>query len=271
MTNTVVGNATLGDTLFCRRSVTKQENTMNKDATFELNGEFYLWSDGNWLDAKTRVSASGVIQRELNRRYGYRVGMEAAVQKRTPKTKVEPGSSKNKDIQKTIGPIMIAFIHRRYAVTHDFVHGSEIAAYLLDQPEAVAFLRQTYAQTRQLKTFEDYVGNQVSWLGANLDDPSRSEYDDLIEKIDMPDGKLGFRPKWPFGEGEVWDRDVVVQVVKERLTETGQKKREGKEANLEVIAQGPKSIRFMPHSEGWGRSPMNARCWADAVTGERLK
>lgn len=117
---------------------------------------------------------------------------------------------------------MLDFINRRYAETDDFVHGSEVSQYLLAHPEAAAFLRQAYAQTDQARTFEVYVGNQVSWLAANLDYPNRSEYDDLIEKAEMSDGKIGFRPKWhDFVEGEVLDRDVVVETIKRWLPETG--------------------------------------------------
>ncbi len=51
---------------------------------------------------------------------------------------------------------------------------------------------------------------------------------------------------------------------------TGEQKREGKEAHLARIAQGPERIRFLTKSERSGRSPGNAGCWVDAVTGERM-
>lgn len=242
---------------------------MSQEGTFALNGNLYRWSGGVWLDAQTHISPPSVTQQELNRRYGHLVGVETAMRK---KQKTTSKSGTDKGIQKTIGPIMVAFIYSRYAETQDFVHGDEIAAHLLDRPEAVAFLRQVYAQTEQAKSFEDYVANQVSWLGANLDDPNRPDYDEVVEKTKMADGKTGYRPKkWhDFVEGEVYNREVVVEAIKSWLPETGEQKREGKEAHLTRIAQGPERIRFTPQSEGWGRSPMNAGCWVDAVTGEHL-
>lgn len=71
----------------------------------------------------------------------------------------------------------------------------EIAQHLLDHAAVCAFLRQADAQTDRKMTFENYVGNQVDWLSANMEDPSRSEFKDLLEKGEMADGKKGFRPQ----------------------------------------------------------------------------
>ncbi|MBP6468897.1 MAG: hypothetical protein KBE23_09760 [Chloroflexi bacterium] len=158
----------------------------------ELNGRYYRWSGDVWLDAQTYVSPPGVIQQELNSRYGHLVGATAVVPK---KPKTAPPSSASKGIQKTIGPIIFDFVRYRYAETQDFVHRDEIAQHLLDHAEARAFLQQAYAQTDQKMTFENYVGNQVDWLSANMEDPNRSEFKDLLEKGEMADGKKGFRPR----------------------------------------------------------------------------
>ncbi|MCA9875829.1 MAG: hypothetical protein KC441_19290 [Anaerolineales bacterium] len=165
---------------------------MTEKEVFELNGRSYRWSGDVWLDAQTYVSPPGVIQQELNGRYGHLVGVKTAVSRKPTST---PSSSAGKGIQKTIGPIIFGFVRYRYAETQDFVHRDEIAQHLLDHPEASAFLQQAYAQTDQKMTFEHYVGNQVDWLSANMEDPSRSEFNDLSEKGEMADGKKGFRPR----------------------------------------------------------------------------
>lgn len=165
---------------------------MNEKEVHEFNGRSYRWSGGVWVDAQTYVSPPGVIQQELNGRYGHLVGMGTAV---SHKAKAAPPGSAGKGIQKTIGPIIFDFVRCRYAETQDFVHRDEIAQHLLDHPEASAFLQQAYEQTGQKMTFEHYVGNQVDWLSANMEDPSRSEFKDLLEKGEMADGKKGFRPR----------------------------------------------------------------------------
>ncbi len=165
---------------------------MSETKAFELNGRTYSYIEGVWMDAQSYVSPPDTIEQELNRRYGDLVGQVTAVS-RKPKT--APQSSEGKGIQKTIGPIIFDFVRYRYAETQDFVHRDEIVQYLLDHPEASAFLQQAYAQTDQKMTFEGYVGNQVDWLSASLEDTSRSEFKDLLEKGEMADGKKGFRPR----------------------------------------------------------------------------
>jgi len=165
---------------------------MNNEGKFELNGEHYRWSGSEWINAQTRVSVSRVIQRELTLRYGHLMGVELTSQKRPNKVSK---SSKSKEIQETIGPIMLDFIRCRYSEIDDYVPRDEIRDYLLNHSEASAFLRLAYSLTEEKRTFEWYVGNQVDWLSANLEDPSRSEFKDLLEKGKMVDGKKGFRPR----------------------------------------------------------------------------
>jgi len=165
---------------------------MSEIKAFELDGRVYRYIEGVWMDAETYVSPPDIIEQELNRRFGDLVGHVTAVSK---KPKTASPSSAGKGIQKTIGPIIFGFVRYRYAETQDFVHRDEIAQHLLDHPEASAFLQQAYAQTDQKMTFENYVGNQVDWLSANMEDPSRSEFNDLLEKGEMADGKKGFRPR----------------------------------------------------------------------------
>jgi len=166
--------------------------TANMDKTFELNGRTYRWTGNGWVDAKTFLSPPGILQQELNHRFGYLVNKPAPHSK---KQHTASQSSDGKGIQKTIGPIIVDFVRRRYDETHDFVHRDEIAQYLLNHPEARTFLQEAYSQTEQKMAFEGYVGNQVDWLSANYGDPSRSEYEHTLEKADMADGKKGYRPK----------------------------------------------------------------------------
>ncbi|MCB8922994.1 MAG: hypothetical protein H6662_15510 [Ardenticatenaceae bacterium] len=239
---------------------------MSNKETFELDGRSYYWSGDAWLNAQTYIKPPGVVQQELSRRYGHRVNKPETSRKKQRLT------AESKGIQKTIGPIIVDFIYQRYAETHDYVSRDEIRDYLLSHPEASAFLREAYEQTEEKRTFEWYVGNQVDWLSANYENPDRSEFEHLLEKVDLADGKKGYRPQWhSFAEGTVYFRDEVVDAIERWLPGTGREKREGKEANLAIIAQGPEKIRFMPQGEGWGRSAGNAACWVDAATGERLK
>ena len=159
---------------------------------FELNGRSYRWVGGSWLDAQTYISPPGVIQQELNHRYGHLVEKEMAVRKKRQRSS---SSSQSKSIQKTIGPIIVDFVRQRYFETHTDVGRDEITKYLLNHPEASAFLRQTYAQTKQEQSFTWYVGNQVDWFSADYENPNRSEYNHLLEKTILPDGKKGYRPK----------------------------------------------------------------------------
>lgn len=165
---------------------------MSETKAFELDGRTYRFIEGVWMDAVTYVSPPDTIEQELNRRFGDLVGQVTAVSR---KTKAAPHNSEGKGIQNTIGPIIFDYVRYRYAETQDFVHRDEIAQHLLDHPEASAFLQQAYAQTDQKMTFEHYVGNQVDWLSANLEDPNRTEFKDLLEKGEMADGKKGFRPR----------------------------------------------------------------------------
>lgn len=235
--------------------------------TVEYEGNRYLWSNGRWLDAKTHMPPPGYVQSDLNHLFRHLVQPAPDPKKRTASK-----SSQSKEIQQTIGPIIIAFVRQCFAETNNFVHRDEIVAHLFAHAKALSFLQKAYAASPQQRDFEWYVGNQVDWLGANLEDESRTEFDDLLVKTEMPDGKRGYRPKWhTFIEGQVYHRDVVVETIKGWLPETGEQKLESKEANLAFIAAGPEKIRFEPVSEGWGRSAGNAACWVDAATGKRLK
>jgi len=150
------------------------------DKTFELNGRTYRWTGNGWVDAKTFLSPPGVLQQELNHRFGH------LLDKPDPSPQKQPSAIQNresKDIQKTIGPIIVDFVRRRYDETQDFVHRDAIAQYLLNHPEARGFLQEAYSQTEQKMTFEGYVGNQVDWLSANYGDPSRSEYEHILERV----------------------------------------------------------------------------------------
>lgn len=235
--------------------------------TAEYDGNNYFWSNGRWLDAKTYMPPPGRIQNELNHRFGH-----LAQPTKSKKKSTTSKSSQSKEIQKTLGPIMAAFVRQRFAETNDFVHRDEIVAHLFEQPKVLAFLQQAYADSPQQKDFDWYVGNQIDWLGANLENPNRTQLDDVLVKRTMPDGKRGYRPKWhAFVEGQVYHRDVVVEVIQGWLPETGKQKMENKEANLAIIVAGPEQIRYEPFSEGWGRSAGNAACWMDVATGKRLK
>ena len=157
----------------------------------EHNGHSYHWSGDTWIDNATYMPPPGIVQQELNHRFGHIVERPATTGKKRPGST----SSESKAIQKTIGPIIVDFVRRRYAETQSFVHRDEITAHLLAHPEACTFLQQAYAQTEQKRSFEWYVGNQVDWLGADYEDPSRSEFDHLLEKGEMVDGKKGYRPR----------------------------------------------------------------------------
>lgn len=235
--------------------------------TVEYEGDCYFWSDGRWLNAKTYMPPPGHIQNELNHRFGH-LGQPTPSKKKSATNK----SSQSKEIQKTLGPIIVAFVQQQFAESHNFVHRDEIVAHLLAHPQAYPFLQQAYQATPQQMNFERYVGNQVDWLGANLEDPDRTQLDDRLAKVEMADGKRGYWPKWhDFAEGAIYHRDVVVESIKSWLPQTGEKKRDSKEANLALIAAGPEKIRYEPLSDAWGRSAGNAACWVDVATGKRLK
>ncbi|MCA9970237.1 MAG: hypothetical protein KC425_08480 [Anaerolineales bacterium] len=158
--------------------------------TVKHNGVSYQWDGSRWIAVDTFMPPPKVIQSELNRLHGHRL-QQPAPSRRQAKF----GGSGSKGIQNTVGPIIVDFINRTFAETNEWVHRNAVAAYLLAHPEANAFLRQAYAQTEQLRAFEEYVGNQVDWLGANLDANGRFHYADILEKTTMPDGLKGYRPK----------------------------------------------------------------------------
>ena len=128
-------------------------------------GTDYLQIGGRWVNARTFIAPPKIILRELDLLISNENDNHKEIKSIRSKSK---SPNRRERIQDVIGPKIVLFVKQRFEETQDWVTRDEIREALLIDAKTSAYLERKSKQTKQIKTFFEYVGNQIDHLSAGI-------------------------------------------------------------------------------------------------------
>lgn len=155
-------------------------------------GTDYLLLRGRWVNAQTYLAPTKIILRELE--------LLTCNEQNNPKEinsiRSQSNNPKRRDrIQDIVGPKIVQFVKQRFEETQYWVTRDEIREALLADEKIHTYLKSKHEQTKQCKTFFEYVGNQIDHLSARITTQTSEHTGQLVQSDEKINDCWAYRPK----------------------------------------------------------------------------